>query len=429
MSKTDRVIVIMGLLLTTSAVMLSLGCDGNGDGTGPGPNPPPVDYLSQTFSLAVADGSASADGFAHNGVAVITLDWNNESPGPNVVAPAYIYEYEEGYPAVDGGLSTDVDTWAVAPESVLALSNIYGDGGVTTVRIKSVYTDVTPPRIWFLLQWDDAGDSRQGDNSGFWGHRWEVVSKQGSGDDWWDTRFDLNEDWVAFMWDTWDRVYIGGGPEVYFEPKTDGFQANGCAVTCHAADTNPHHTNEDGEVCDLWMWTGTRTNYTADQTNWGAGIDDPAFIFDCLVDERGFDWGTGDAFPRDSDGNYVEWLSFDTGASPYIANEYIAGYYPAGYPNYCSPHDPGDNWKYLWLSDLGVQEMGPFGLSPTDERWEIGDRVAGYVHRTAYAGCSEVLGRGCWKDGVWTLEVEREIGVDYDDVCNDEDVFLGVPGE
>jgi hypothetical protein len=429
MLKIYRMIVIISALLATGAVMLFLGCDGNGNGTGPGPvPPPPVDYLSQTFSLAVADGSASADGFAHSGVAVITLDWNNEAPGLNVVAPAYIYEYEQGYPAVDGSLSTGADTWAVAPETVLTPGNMYGDGGVTTVRMKSVYTDVNPPRIWFLLRWDDAADGRQGENSGYWGHRWEVVSKEGGADDWWDdwwdARFDLNEDWVAFMWDTWDRVYPGGDPgEFYFEPKTDGFQSNGCTVTCHATDTNPHHTNENGEVCDLWMWTGTRTNYTADQTNWGDGIDDPAFMFDCLVDERGFDWGTGDAFPRDGDGDYMEWLSFDTGISPYIVNEAYPG---TGYPDYGSIHDPGANWKYLWLSDESVREMGPTGLSPTDERWNIGDRVAAYVHRTALGSAADVLGRGFWQNGVWTLEIERNIGIDYDDVYNDEDVFLGI---
>jgi hypothetical protein len=290
MSRGAKLVFIIHVLPGAVVCLYCVGCDGNGDGTGPGPNPPPpVSYLPQTFSLAVADGSASADGFSHSGVAVITLDWNNEAPGFNAVAPAYIYEYVEGYPVVDGGLSNDSGTWDKAPETVLTLGNMYGNGGVTTVRIKSVYTDVNPPRIWFLLQWDDPADTGL-ENSGYWGHRWEVVSKEGAAADWWDARFDLNEDWVAFMWDTWDCFYPGIDPEEKdFEPRTYGFQDEGCAVTCHNDDPDyPHHTDDDDEVCDLWIWTGTRTNYTADQTNWGGGVDDPAFMFDCNIDDRGF---------------------------------------------------------------------------------------------------------------------------------------------
>jgi hypothetical protein len=419
MRRRARLVIVIKFLVGAAVFLCCVGCEGNGDGTGPGPNPPPVSYLPQTFSLAVADGSASADGFAHSGIAVVTLDWDNEAPGPNAVAPAYMYEYVEGYPVVDGSLSNDSGTWDKAPETVLNLGDVYGGGGVNTVRIKSVYTDVNPPRIWFLLRWDDPADTGQ-ENSGYWGHRWEVVSKEGGATDWWDTRFDLNEDWVAFMWDTWDCYFPDDDPKGKdFEPRTDGFQDEGCTVTCHSGDPDhPHHTNGDDEVCDLWIWTGTRTNYTADQTNWGGGIDDPAFMFDCNVDDRGFRWGTGDAFPEE------EWLTFDEGTSPYVDN-----YNGAGYPDYGSINDPGANWKYLWYSDESIRDIGIVGedvILPTDERWNIGDRVAGYIHRTALGGCADVLGRGCWKDGVWTIEVERNIGIDYEDIYNDEDVFLGI---
>jgi hypothetical protein len=119
-------------------------------------------------------------------------------------------------------------------------------------------------------------------------------------------------------------------------------------------------------------------------------------------------------------------LAFDEGISPYVINDN-----GVGYPDYGSRYDPGANWKYLWYSqetivDIAIVSQEDF-ISPTDERWNVGDRVAGYIHRTALDGCSEVLGRGCWKNGVWTLEVERNIGTEYEDVNNYEDVFLGIP--
>jgi hypothetical protein len=425
MTRKARLILIISVLFVAGAYLYLVGCDA--DTTGP--TDPGVNYLPQTFGLAVADGSASNDGFAHNGVAVVTLDWNNASPGANVVAPAYAYEYEDQpYPRVDGGLVGDATAWAQAPETVLALNNVYGDGGVTTVRIKSVYTFVNPPRIWFLLQWNDNG--RRQENSGYLGNHWEVVSKTGGASNWWEPTWSDNEDWVAFMWDTWRKVPGEGPRDFSFAPMTAGFQNNGCAVTCHSDETHPHHTNNAGEVCDLWMWTGTRTNYTANLTNWASGSNDPAFLFDCYIDQTGIDWGTNDSFFNASD-EFIEWLVFDEGGAPYLINSKEQ---PSGYPAYASVNDPGANERYLWLSDECVREMGIAGdpppINPTDDRWDIGDIVAGYVHRAALGSAGDVLGRGGWEEtdgvGTWTLEIRRNIGATYDEISNDEDVFLGI---
>jgi hypothetical protein len=86
------------------------------------------------------------------------------------------------------------------------------------------------------------------------------------------------------------------------------------------------------------------------------------------------------------------------------------------------------------LSDESVTEIAITGqddfILPTDPRWEIGDRVAGYVHRAALGSAADVLGHGAWVEadgvGTWTLEVQRNIGATYDEVNNDEDVFLGI---
>ena len=433
MKKKARLIALISVIVTAGASLYLLGCDA--DTTGP--TPPEVNYLPQTFSLAVADGSASSDGFAHNGVAVITLDWNNETPGTNIVAPTYTYEYaNQPYPRLDGSLVGDAATWAQAPETVLTLNNMYGNGGVTTVRVKSLYTFVNPPRIWFLLRWDDSADYRETENSGYWGNVWEVVSKDGGGIDWWEPRFANNEDWVAFMWDTWEKVldpigYDENDNPIYderhfhFEPYTNGFQSNGCAVTCHEENGNPqpHRTEGPTQICDAWIWTGTRTNYTASLANWGSGTNEPAFLFDCVVNQAGFDWGTNDAYATE------EWLTFDSGTSPYITNDDGS----SGYPDYGDVNDPGANAKYLWLSVEGAREFGIAGedvISPTDPLWNIGDRVAGYLHRTALGGCSDVTGHGAWNrdngNGEWTLEIRRNIGATYDEVANEEDVFLGI---
>ncbi|UCE26562.1 MAG: hypothetical protein JSW52_09445 [Candidatus Coatesbacteria bacterium] len=462
MTKKARLITIISVLLAAGASFYLVGCDA--DTTGP--TDPQVNYLPQNFSLAIADGNASNDGFGHNGVAVITLDWNG-SPGTNTVAPKYVYEYAgQPYPRIDGGLVGDATTWALAEETVLTLGSVYGNGGVTTVRVKSVYTFVNPPRVWFLLQWDD--NATRQDNPGYLGNHWEVVSKTGGADDWWNNIWADNEDWVAFMWDTWHKDYPDGywyypnpddknhhlhdtpkNPSNWvFVGKAQGFQTNGCTVTCHEDSTDHPHAminttydydhhwatpGVDPGYVDLWMWTGTRTNYTANLFNWASGTNDPAFMFDCYLDRTGIGWGSNNSFPRDADNNYVDWLVFDGGGSgPYLVNEdQNAAGDLLGYPEYGATGDPGANEKYLWLSDEAVQEMGPADpLSPTDDRWNIGDRVAAYVHRTALGGAADVHGHGGWEEtngvGTWTLEVGRNIGGTYDEINSDEDVFLGI---
>ncbi len=393
----------------TSSLCCFIGCAA--DTTGP--TDPLPNYLPQTFSLAVADGNASADGFAHNGATVVTLDWNDGAPGAKAVAPKYIYNV---YPDVDGGLVNDLEVWEQAPETVLNLASVYGNGGVTTVRIKSVYTSVNPARIWFLLRWDDEADGRQ-ENSGYWGNHWGYILNEGPADYRWEPRWDANEDWVAFMWDTWDKVPMdidGDGNiteyEFVFEPRTPGFQENGCAVTCHG-DGRSHHTESDGAVCDVWMFTGTRTNYTADKSRWANGTDDAAYLFDLYVDETGFSKGDAEKYPKPEE----EWLSFDNGIIPYFPNASD----PGEYPDYGEPGEVA----YLWYD-----EDIP-GFDSDVERWSIDDRVAGYVHRPAVGGTADVLGRGAWEEangeGTWTVEIKREIGT-YDKVNNSEDTFLGI---
>jgi hypothetical protein len=378
-----------------------------------GATEPVPNYLPQTFSIAVADGGASADGFAHNGVAALTLDWNNDSPGVNAVGPKYIYNV---YPDVDGGLVSDLDVWEQAPETLLNLAGVCGDGGVEVVRIKSVYTSVNPARIWFLLRWNDEAYDRQG-NSGYWGNHWEYIFDGGTADERWEPRWDANEDWVAFMWDTWDKVPTDLDSdgniteyEFVFESRTPGFQENGCAVTCHG-DGRSHHTESDGGVCDMWMFSGTRTNYTAKKSLWANGTDDPAYLFDLYVDETGFSKGDAEEYPKPEE----EWLSFDDGIIPYFPN--VSD--PGEYPDYGGP----GGLAYLWYDeDIPV-------FDPDVERWPIGDRIAGYVHRPAVGGTADVLGRGAWEEangeGTWTVEIKREIGT-YDKINNSEDTLLGI---
>jgi hypothetical protein len=135
--------------------------------------------------------------------------------------------------------------------------------------------------------------------------------------------------------------------------------------------------------------------------------DDPAYLFDLYVDETGFKKGDAEKYPKPEE----EWLSFDNGIIPYFPNVSDQG----EYPDYGEP----GGVTYLWYD-----EDIP-GFDSDVERWSIGDFIAGYVHRPAVGGTADVLGRGGWENGTWTVEVKREIGT-YDKVKNSEDTFLGI---
>ena len=435
---------------------------------------PEVEYLPQTFSLAVSDGAADNlkqgnHGYSHNGNATIELDWNGTSGSSNSLPVVYIYDE---YPLIDGG-PTDEDAaiWASADWTNIALTPQYGDGGVTTVRMKALYTYVNPPRIWFLLNWDDPMDYPDAEmpyNSGMYGNCWYNTGNEDdyagfehdhNDPDLHGIAWDHNEDWVSFMWDTWHRDYPGGyntnpSSPAYGEPldpnnwvfveQAEGFQSNGCAVTCHSDDPDhPHvvrntdynynkeggHGGPEEGYVDMWIWSGTRSNYTSLEGEWLSGLNDPATPFDCFLDNTGMNWGPIDQKMSYDDGSWLMWYQSDSGLYGFLGN----GTFRHGTeqsPQFMSEYDPGDNQAYFWFSDFIFGFQKEFAV----DAWEAGDKISGYVNRGSLGSAADISARGSYStaDGEWTLELERNIG-NYDNINNIEDCLIGIyeahPGE
>lgn len=406
------------IAVISSIVIWALsGCD-----DGITTNSPEIGNQPQTFSIAIGNGATGiingtdAHGFAHNGNAVVTLEWDEpEIRGNSVVA---VYTYRD-YPMIDGAVNGDEAVWDIASWSVIPLESQYGECGVSEVRIKAVYTYYHPARIWFLLQWQDPVDYPSANppyNSGYFAKRWlnDGGNEEGGFRD--NRQYDLNEDWVAIMWSTWDKHYEGWDSNTYtFAETTYGFQEEGCTVTCHDTDPyNPHHTNKESEHVDLWFWSGTRTNYTDSKLDWGNGSDDPGALLDTYLDDNGMEWGIWDAVWNDEDDRMIMNLQLDEGVSSITANGTDVK------PTYMSPDDPGSDYPYLWHStDL-----------PHFDRflnWQEGDTIPGYVSRYSLGSTGDVSARGSYdtQTGTWTLELSKEIKT-YDMTDNEEDVLLGL---
>ncbi|MCP4230742.1 MAG: hypothetical protein GY771_11445 [bacterium] len=494
--------IVTGLAVL-GLIFIFVGCDK--DETGP--TRPTVSYLPQTFSLAICDGAtdsagkADNHGYSHNGNPTIKLDWDATSGSSSSLPVTYIYN---SYPLIDGGAYTgpdggDADVWANAEWTTIALTPQYGDGGVTSVKMKAVYTYVNPPRIWFLLNWSDPVDYPDAEvpyNSGMYGNCWYNT---GLDDDYGGFRHDHrddqyngiswahNEDWVSFMFNTWHKDYPDGyhgdnshrakwdqGPNhdqpnehalYYGEPidptsyafveQAQGYQTNGCNITCHETDpTNPHkmvnngynynhEPPEDGPTkdnwetyypyndepdygyTDMWFWSGTRTNYTSTGADWLSGTNDPAYLFDCYLDSTGMDWGPIDQkveYDPPNGGDILMWYQVDEG----LAGTESSANWQYGTelnPAYMSEDDPGANQAYFWKAE---SDLFQFRTTFAFDEWEAEDKIGGYLHKSPLGSAADVGSRGSYDmtTGEWTLEIGRSIGT-YDKIDKTQDCLIG----
>lgn len=271
-------------------------------------------------------------------------------------------------PVLDG--NADDTAWAAAPAQYIPVSGgWYGAGGVT---VKSVY-DPVGGMIYFLYQYNDPDQSLrrspwQKQTDGSWKRvpatTWPKPASSDCGSPGncpqWSTK-DPNaayEDKFAVLWNV----------------STPGFEAQGCAVTCHwnADRTNGKYgrkyTNAPGEIVDMWHFKSVRTA--------PVGQSDDQYVDNA---QAGEDWGRhGD--PK-TGGGYT--------------NNYATG---GTKPIVTSPTQPAPPY---WI--LRSEE------TPFVDTYAPGDEIAG-IRISAFSGDRGNLATGSrYADGVWTIEIARPL--------------------
>ncbi len=321
--------------------------------------PKPLDTI---FSIGVLDNS----GGIPQSAPLVGLLFEQGVHGPSVVVAKRV-----ATPPTLDGVASD---WVGLPESMVPLltrggavgmsqaewdqecAALYGrtmlyDFGIPTVAVRAAYDS---ERIYFLLQWADPSENRERDT-------WFV-----DGGTW--VRSRANEDRATLGFD------IGA--------STPAFQAIGCSGACHLnerigdvsdagrAYRTRMHTNQQGEVLDIWTWRAATT--------------DPM---------RAADDGYIDEISRKADGT-ADWI---------VQNQVTLD---GGLvvPAFMSAMGVNANPPWLMKPDAGPGTV-PFdgtGALPTA-------RLPGWLMQKASPNRDDVSAVGRWAGGYWTVELSRAL--------------------
>ncbi|MCX5800559.1 MAG: ethylbenzene dehydrogenase-related protein [Candidatus Eisenbacteria bacterium] len=258
--------------------------------------------------------------------------------------------------------------WFSAPELMVAVGDNNGNGGGSFyVRIKSVYTAYDT--VYFLLQWADAEESAYPDRLIYCGEPWRERSCASDlglvqSSSWTRRPWEIeNEDRAAFMFE--------------ITPASDAsgtFASRGCSVACHG---NMHPTA--GKL-DVWYWMAVRTNQVSR-------------CDDMRADSAGLAGDTGDGTWR------INWRD-PTFVPKYLAQGDNGGLSPAK----CI-YDPGIFGRGFNQCDT----INPYsGLAWGDTLNPEGfDYVPAYVVKWPTGSRGDIVAKGFWDDGRWTVEIKR----------------------
>ncbi len=315
------------------------GCEGD---TGPiGPpgftgteGPPGSDFVpdpiaDQVIGLMVVN----AVGTDMNGAARITVT-SREDAAPS--ATQVVAALMATAPVIDGRTSS-ANEWALVPLSSLQLTNLFGaDNGISAADVQMGYDRAN---IYMRIRWTEVeGGAFLAAADTTWkmwtfdGSQWS----QGNGDD-----------KLFLVWET--------------SPIT-GWDANGLTTIF---DGTTFKTPAAGEQADLWMWSGTRTNY--------AGVfADKNVVYSTTNGEQD-----------------------DFGIQYFIENTP-----QAGLPAYMKTHSPKVGSTYpLWAF-----EYGPF-VNTID--WEAGATIPGVITLQPSVSAADVRAAAVFANGTWTVELRR----------------------
>lgn len=256
-------------------------------------------------------------------------------------------------PAVDGVVE---GLWQQARPVTIRVSG-GANQGTHEVRLRAVYTSDS---VYFLAQWNDRTESlrrfpwqKQADGS------WRPLKTSTEHDE--QTYY---EDKFAVLWNV----------------NISGFEQSGCFAGCHAGEKpagsayGNMYTPNPGEWGDMWHWKSVRTNPVGQ-------LDDQ------YLDSARYDKDKASGAGRHADakeaGGYADNKTAD-GRRPSFA---LPGNKPA--PPY-------------WILDA---EKVPFDNS----KYKAGDQVPGIVVSAFKGDRGDVIAKGVYRNGQWTLEWGRKL--------------------
>lgn len=194
-----------------------------------------------------------------------------------------------------------------------------GDGSAGPVGVFDPYTNESNDfnlragtkgdMIYFLLEWDDAEDSKDRQSWYFDAadSRWKGQHKYANDDN--DKYY---EDKFAFLWAATD---------------VEGFAGSTCYSTCHTGlvltdlsqKASRHYTNNVGEVVDMWHWKRVRCTYPE------TVVDDQQMVYKEHTGDAGQNGRTGDEGTSGYHGNSVTLMLDGTGEEVKVPMYVIPG--------------------------------------------------------------------------------------------------------
>jgi hypothetical protein len=371
-------------LLPIIAIGLLLGCEGSqgplGDAGDQGTKgrdgedwslAPPDDAI---FSIAVFNGRADA----HNGNATVllTADETAGLDGSKVLMDSVIS------PPVIDGVDDGDGVWG-APLSRVDLSRSGApDVFIDTVWMRFAYDN---DYVYMLVRWREVAAEGSHGFSVSENKTCGTLSVDSSTDD--KSTPDLDEVLWTKSSDVDDRLSLFWLLQARFEDRVN-WQTEGCRIACHAELGGGMFTPSDTTRLDVWEWGSVLSNYN------GFAVD-----------------------ARLASGPQPNGLWHDLGSPVYLANDLIEETVGSGtsardvtHPRFVHKLDPDFDAAYpFWEWEAqGYQVFGPKDIVGVDSLdWEVGSTVPGIVAGIPSFSAADILAKGRFQDGTWTVEFQR----------------------
>lgn len=305
----------------------------------------------------------------------------------NIVAPGFSENFEtsplrESRELLIDGRATDIE-WNGTGDPSFVIAR--GDGGNYFVLVRSLWTfdarTGAPRGIYFMLQWPDREENRLEE---------PLTTTLDTGDSLGHNTLDCDSDTLIIQHSNWRRADL----------------------------------HEDQVFVELY--SDSVGNYPADAWRWGAGTTDPSvpvnpteFLGADLDETRGAAehplGGAAEEF-YSTGGPWV----FDTGLLPSVSNIVAGTEAPRIKPDKATRDvrmNRGKPTAYvLWrpVSSLlsPCDTLNPLRVddaSVRDKTWNPGDYLPSVAIQLTDNSQSDVVARGAWLEGKWSLELRREL--------------------